>query len=104
MDASKTVLLLRQTLRELGFSEAQSEWHLVKFICDLNQISMRDIARNNHISPYSLAQVAYRPIPRYQEAIAKALNISPAELWPSRYRLPLVGPLSTSKNTEEVSP
>lgn len=94
MDASKTVLRLRETLRELGYSENQSEWYTIKFILDLNKITMRRIAREMDISHISLAQVAYRPIPSYQEAIAKALGIAAEELWPSRYRAPLIGPLS----------
>jgi Ner family transcriptional regulator len=47
--------------------------------------SLSDVAGLLGITQSAVSQVAKRPSPRVQAAIARILGVSPASLWPERY-------------------
>jgi Ner family transcriptional regulator len=51
-------------------------------------LTLAEIARQLEVSKAAVSQAIDRPSQRIQAAIAAALNVDPAEIWPERYREP----------------
>lgn len=64
------------------------DWHKADIICGLwkRGTSMQRLSRENGYHPHALSMLLYRPWPKGERIIAKALDVKPHEIWPSRYR------------------
>ena len=63
------------------------DWHPADIIAGLRKkgTSMAAESRRNGLSSSTLANALSRPWPKGEWLIANALNVHPAEIWPSRY-------------------
>ncbi|MCP1726348.1 Ner family transcriptional regulator [Natronospira proteinivora] len=69
-------------------SSAFQDWHRADIVAALRKAgwSLRRLARHHgYASPTTLTHALDRPWPKGERLIAEALNMNPAELWPSRY-------------------
>ncbi|WP_145550829.1 helix-turn-helix domain-containing protein [Yersinia intermedia] len=65
----------------------QKDWHQADIIAGLRKrgTTMSALSRSAGLSSSTLANVLSRPWPKGEWLVAKALEIHPAEIWPSRY-------------------
>ncbi|HDS3818304.1 helix-turn-helix domain-containing protein [Morganella morganii] len=67
-------------------SEAQ-DWHPADIIAAIKKrgTSLSALSRNAGLQPSTLNNALARRWPKGEKIIADFLNVSPAEIWPSRY-------------------
>lgn len=72
-----------------------TDWHTADIIAALRKkgTSLAEVSRNAGLSSSTLANALSRPWPKGEWLIARAINIHPAEIWPSRYYDPLTDEL-----------
>lgn len=65
----------------------KKDWHNADIIANLRKrgTSLAGVSREAGLSSSTLANALFRPWPKGEWLIANALNIHPAEIWPSRY-------------------
>lgn len=65
----------------------KKDWHNADIIASLRKkgTSLAGVSRAAGLSSSTLANALFRPWPRGEWLIAKALSVHPAEIWPSRY-------------------
>ncbi|CQD43796.1 helix-turn-helix domain-containing protein [Yersinia mollaretii] len=65
----------------------KEDWHHADIMSALKKRgkSLSGVSRAAGLSSATLANTLYRPWPKGEWLIADALNIHPAEIWPSRY-------------------
>lgn len=65
----------------------QKDWHQADIIAALRKkgTNMSALSRSAGLSSSTLANVLSRPWPKGEWLVAKALEMHPAEIWPSRY-------------------
>ncbi|WP_411703755.1 helix-turn-helix domain-containing protein [Edaphovirga cremea] len=65
----------------------QKDWHQADIIAGLRKrgTTMSALSRSAGLSSSTLANVLSRPWPKGEWLVAKALEMHPAEIWPSRY-------------------
>ncbi|WLS79427.1 helix-turn-helix transcriptional regulator [Erwinia pyri] len=65
----------------------KQDWHNADIIANLRKrgTSLAGVSREAGLSSSTLANALFRPWPKGEWLIANALNIHPAEIWPSRY-------------------
>ncbi|SFN26171.1 transcriptional regulator, Nlp family [Izhakiella capsodis] len=65
----------------------KNDWHSADIIAALRKrkTSLAALSRASGLSSSTLANALCRPWPKGEWIIAKALNVHPAEIWPSRY-------------------
>lgn len=85
----------------------QSDWHPADIIAALRKkgTTLAAVSRLSGLSSSTLANALVRPWPKGEWIIANALNIHPAEIWPSRYIDPKTNKLLDRKerNKKESS-
>ena len=84
-NATSKVDRLRTALENFGLQGIELDWEIVTLCMRLKNLTIQTIAVGAGLSVTTMPQVKYRRMPRYEEAIAEALGVRPAELWPSRY-------------------
>lgn len=64
-----------------------SNWHRADIIAAIHKtgISLATLSRQNGLAPGTLSNALHRRWPRGEQIIADHLNLSPEEIWPSRY-------------------
>ncbi|WP_241586595.1 helix-turn-helix domain-containing protein [Rosenbergiella epipactidis] len=69
----------------------KNDWHSADIIAALRKkgTSLAAVSRNAGLSSSTLANALSRPWPKGEFLIAQAINIHPAEIWPSRYYDPI---------------
>lgn len=82
----------------------QPDWHTADIIAALhkNGTTLAAVSRSAGLSSSTLANALSRPWPKGESLIASAINISPTEIWPSRYYDPVTGKLKERKMREEM--
>ncbi|MBV7315482.1 helix-turn-helix transcriptional regulator [Shewanella sp. NIFS-20-20] len=65
----------------------RTDLHRADIIAALKKkgISMSKLSRDNGLASTTLANALDRPWPKGERIIAKALGLTPSEVWPSRY-------------------
>lgn len=65
----------------------QKDWHQADIIAALRKrgTTMSALSRSAGLSSSTLGNVLSRPWPKGEWLVANALEIHPAEIWPSRY-------------------
>lgn len=65
----------------------RKDWHSADIIARLRKkgMTMAELSRQSGLSSSTLANAIVRPWPKGEWLIAGALNLHPAEIWPSRY-------------------
>ncbi|MEM6052659.1 helix-turn-helix transcriptional regulator [Erwinia sp. P7711] len=65
----------------------KQDWHNADIIANLRKrgTSLAGVSRKAGLSSSTLANALFRPWPKGEWLIANALDIHPAEIWPSRY-------------------
>ncbi|MCI4031318.1 helix-turn-helix domain-containing protein [Dickeya dianthicola] len=68
----------------------QQDWHPADIIAALKKrgTTLAAVSRNAGLASSTLANALTRHWPKGEKLIAEALGVSPAEIWPSRYRKP----------------
>ncbi|GKW31821.1 DNA-binding protein [Pectobacterium carotovorum subsp. carotovorum] len=68
-------------------AQQQQDWHRADIIAALHKknIKLAALSRQAGLSDATLANTFYRPWPKGEKLIAEALDMDPAEIWPSRY-------------------
>lgn len=68
----------------------QQDWHSADIIAALKKrgTSLAAVSRNAGLASSTLANALTKHWPKGERLIAEALGVSPAEIWPSRYRKP----------------
>jgi Ner family transcriptional regulator len=82
---------------------------LLKLHAASRGIRMKDLAKENGLSPSGLYNAFYFPLPKIEKIIANILNLRPEQIWPGRYDsegLPNRGrrnkiPLTDTKSTKK---
>ena len=64
-----------------------NDWHRADVISALKKrgTNMARLSRENGLGSDTLYNTLARPWPKGEQIIAKALGVSPSEIWPSRY-------------------
>lgn len=64
-----------------------TNWHPADIIAGLRKkgTNLADLSRRSGLSSSTLANALVRPWPKGEALIAQALNVSPEQIWPSRY-------------------
>ncbi len=77
----------------------QHDWHPADIIAALRKkgTTLAAISRLSGLSSSTLANALVRPWPKGEWIIAKALNIHPSEIWPSRYIDPITNKILDRK-------
>ncbi|MGB9095699.1 helix-turn-helix domain-containing protein [Erwinia sp.] len=77
----------------------KEDWHNADIIASLRKIgtSLAGVSREAGLSSSTLANALFRPWPKGEWLIADALQIHPAEIWPSRYYDPITKKLIDRK-------
>lgn len=65
----------------------KKDWHHADIIAALHKkrLSLAALSRAADLSSSTLANALVRPWPKGEWLIAKAVEVHPAEIWPSRY-------------------
>ncbi|MBC3251523.1 helix-turn-helix domain-containing protein [Serratia fonticola] len=76
------------------------DWHPADVIAALKKrgTTLAAVSRGAGLSSSTLANALLRPWPKGEWLIADALNVHPAEIWPSRYFDPLTHHLRDRKS------
>jgi Ner family transcriptional regulator len=63
------------------------DWHRADIVAALRKrgISLAQLSRNQGLAPRTLNNAFERHYPKAERIIAKALDMVPEQLWPSRY-------------------
>lgn len=77
---------LRDALKRLGMDGQDLDWEIITICVRLKGLNMAQLGFDAGLGITTIAQTKYRHMPRYEAAIAKALGVPAAELWPERYR------------------
>lgn len=66
----------------------QPDWHSADIIAALKKrgTSMAALSRKAGLASSTLANTLNRHWPKGERLIAEALNVTPEQIWPSRYR------------------
>ncbi len=66
---------------------AQADWHRADVVAALHKRgwSLRELSRQNELSPGTLKSALDAPYPKAERIIAQALEMKPEEIWPERY-------------------
>ncbi len=77
----------------------KKDWHNADIIASLRKkgTNLACVSREAGLSSSTLANALFRPWPKGEWLIAQALNIHPAEIWPSRYYDPVTNDLIDRK-------
>jgi len=70
-------------------SPKKQDWHRADIVAALRKAgwSLRRLSvHHGYASPTTLTHALDRPWPKGERLIAEAIGVSPAEIWPSRYR------------------
>ncbi|MBO2589360.1 MULTISPECIES: helix-turn-helix domain-containing protein [Shewanella] len=69
-------------------SNEGSDWHRADIVAALKKrgLSVRQLSRDAGLGENTLANALRSPWPKGERIIAKALDLQPDEIWPSRYR------------------
>lgn len=64
------------------------DWHIADIGAALKKAgtNMSKLSVENGYSRNNLRNALYRPYPRAERIIAKAIGLEPCKIWPSRYR------------------
>lgn len=65
--------------------DLESRWEWIKFQLRLRGTCFADLARTNDLNERAIRNAKQRPYPRVERAIAEALSLKPAQLWPERW-------------------
>ena len=68
-------------------SRTPSDWHRQDILAAVrkNNFSMASLARHNNLAASTLYNALERKWPKGEQIIAKAIGVTAAEIWPSRY-------------------
>ncbi|EAS1751538.1 transcriptional regulator [Salmonella enterica] len=79
--------LLRQDLTDL-FIRRGRDWSRDAIYTALKNkgADLADLERIHDLKPGTMRNVFYRACPAYEQAIAQAIGVEPAVIWPSRYQ------------------
>jgi Ner family transcriptional regulator len=63
------------------------DWHRADIKAALEKAgwTLRRLSQAHGYSVFAAAQALHRPWPRMERLIARAIGVSPATIWPSRY-------------------
>lgn len=78
---------------------SHKDWHPADIIAALRKkgTSLAAVSRQAGLSSSTLANALTRPWPKGEWLIAGAINVHPAEIWPSRYYDPITHKLLDRK-------
>ena len=64
-----------------------NDWHKADIIAALKKkgTNLAEVSRNSGLSSSTLSNALVRPWTKGETIIAKALNLKPSQIWPSRY-------------------
>ncbi len=64
-----------------------SDWHQADIIASLKKsgTNMSALSEANGYSRNGLRNALYRPYPKAEKIIAKAIGVEPKDIWPTRY-------------------
>lgn len=64
-----------------------ADWHRIDIVAALHKrgVTMRGLSENAGLKPDTLKNALHRSYPKGERIIADALNMEPANIWPSRY-------------------
>lgn len=64
------------------------DWHRIDIVAAIHKrgLTMRDLSVSNGLGKDTLKNALYRPYPKGEQIIAKALGVNASEIWPSRYQ------------------
>ena len=67
--------------------EAPKDWHKAYISAALKEkgTNLSALAEANNYSRNGLRNALYRPYPKAEKIIAKAIGVTPKDIWPSRY-------------------
>ncbi|EAN3292265.1 transcriptional regulator [Salmonella enterica] len=79
--------LLRQDLTDL-FIRWGCDWSKDAIYAALKNkgVELTDLERAQNLKPGTMRNAFYRVCPAYEQAIAQAIGVEPAVIWPSRYQ------------------
>ncbi|MCY1288839.1 Winged helix-turn-helix DNA-binding protein [compost metagenome] len=66
-------------------TDPSHRWEWIKFQLRVSGTSLAKIARSLEVSGTAVKNAKHLPYPRVEKAIAKALELTPAQLWPERW-------------------
>lgn len=72
---------------EQVIKKVPTDWHPADIISALKKsgTNMRALSKANGYSRDGLRNALYRPYPKAERIIAKAIGVEPSEIWVSRY-------------------
>ena len=64
------------------------DWHRIDIVAAIHKrgLTMRDLSISAGLGKDTLKNALYRPYPKGEQIIAKALGVEASEIWPSRYQ------------------
>ncbi|MGA3799145.1 helix-turn-helix domain-containing protein [Pseudomonas fluorescens] len=65
--------------------DLESRWEWIKFQLRLRGTNLAELARSHDLNERAIRNAKQRPYPRVERAIAEALGLKPAQLWPERW-------------------
>lgn len=67
--------------------KTKTDWHQADIIAALHKkrTTLAAVSRESGLSSSTLANALSRPWPKGELLIARAINVKPQEIWPSRY-------------------
>lgn len=67
--------------------DASNDWHAAEVVAAVRMAgkSLRQLSVDNGYNPHALKDVLRRRWPKGEAIVAKAIGVSPAEIWPTRY-------------------
>ncbi|EKO3713612.1 TPA: transcriptional regulator [Vibrio metschnikovii] len=71
-----------------NFGKDGSDWHRADIVAALKKrgLSVRQLSRDAGLGENTLANALRSPWPKGEKIIADAIDMTPEQLWPSRYR------------------
>ena len=68
--------------------DVAGDWHRIDIVAAVHKqgLTMRDLSVRNGLGKDTLKNALYRPYPKGEQIIAKALDVEASEIWPSRYQ------------------
>lgn len=76
-----------ETVSQKNIQEG-SDWHRADIVAALKKrgLSVRQLSREAGLGENTLANALRSPWPKGERIIAEAIDMTPDQLWPSRYR------------------
>lgn len=70
-----------------GKEVVNTDWHRIDIVAALHKrgVTMRGLSTGAGLKPDTLKNALHRSYPKGERIIAGALNVEPANIWPSRY-------------------